>query len=162
MTMVPPAVTDWVADSSASNHTTSDADNLASVHPCHINDPSSIIVRNRSSLPVTLVGDTALPGLFDLNNVLVTSDIIQNLLSVHRFTTGNWCSMEFDPFGLSVKDLSTRNVVTKCDSLGPFYTMRLPSHSTPSSSIAAPIAQVASTSTWHHCLGHPSIDTLSK
>jgi hypothetical protein len=39
--------------------------------------------------------------------------------------------MEFDPFGLSVKDLSTRNVITRCDSLGPLYTMRLPSHSTP-------------------------------
>jgi hypothetical protein len=70
-------------------------------------------------------------GLFYLNNVLVTPDIIQNLLSVHRFTTDNWYSMEFDPFGLSVKDLSTRNVITRCDSSGPLYTMRLPSHSTP-------------------------------
>jgi hypothetical protein len=70
-------------------------------------------------------------GLFYLNNVLVTPDIIQNLLSVHRFTTDNWCSMEFGPFGLSVKDLSTRNVITRCDSSGPLYTMRLPSHSTP-------------------------------
>jgi hypothetical protein len=63
-------------------------------------------VGNGSPLPVTLVGDTILPGLFYLN-VLVTPDIIQNLLSVHRFTTNNWCSMEFDPFSLSVKDLST-------------------------------------------------------
>jgi hypothetical protein len=98
-------------------------------------------------LLVTSVGDTALLGLFYLNNVLFTPDIIQNILSVHRFTTDNWCSIEFDPFGLSVKDLSTRNVITRCDSLGPLYTMRLPSRSTPSSSVAAPTALVASAST---------------
>jgi hypothetical protein len=117
--MVPPVVTNWVADSGASNHTTSDASNLTSVRPSYINDPSSIIVGNGSSLPVTLIGDTALPGPFYLNNVLVTPNIIQNLLSVRCFTTDNWCCMEFDSFGLSVKDLSTRNVITMCDSSGP-------------------------------------------
>jgi hypothetical protein len=76
MTMVPPAVTDWVTDSDASNHITSDAGNLTSVRPPHINDPSSIIVGNRSSLPITLVGDTTLPSSFYLNNVLVTPNII--------------------------------------------------------------------------------------
>jgi hypothetical protein len=162
MTMVPPAITDWVADSSTSNHTTSDASNLTFVHPPHINNPSSIIVGNGSSLLVTSVVDTTLPSLFYLNNVLVTPDIIQNLLSVHRFTTDNWCSMEFDPFGLSVKDHSTRNVITMCDRSGPLYTMRLPSRSTPLSSVAAPTALVASASTWHRRLGHPGVDTMSK
>jgi hypothetical protein len=70
--------------------------------------------------------------------------------------------MEFDPFDLFVKDLSTRNVITRCDSLGPLYTMRLLSRSTPSSSVVAPTALVASTSTWHHRLGHPDVDTMSK
>jgi hypothetical protein len=53
-------------------------------------------------------------GLFYLNNVLVTPDNIKNLLSVHQFTIDNWCSMEFDPFGPSVKDLATRNMITRC------------------------------------------------
>jgi hypothetical protein len=44
---------------------------------------------NRSSLLVTSVGDTTLPSPFYLNNVLVTPDIIQNILSVRRFTTDN-------------------------------------------------------------------------
>jgi hypothetical protein len=126
MIMVPPVVTDWMTDSDASNHTTSNAGNLTSIHLAHINDPSSIIVGNRSSVPVTSVGDTTLFSSFYLNNVLVISDIIQNLLSVHRFTTDKWCSMELDPFGLSMKDLSTRNMITRCDSLGPLYTMRPP------------------------------------
>jgi hypothetical protein len=76
MTMVPPVVTDWVADSGVSNHTTSDAGNLTSIRPSYINDHSSIIVGNRSSLSVTLIGDTTLPGPFYLNNVLVTPNII--------------------------------------------------------------------------------------
>jgi hypothetical protein len=143
MTMVPPAVTDWVANFGASNHTTSNTGNLTSVCPPHINDPSSIIVGNESSLSITSVGDTTLSGLFYLNNVLVTPDIIQNLLSVRRFTTNNWCSMKFDHFGLSVKDLSIRNMITRCDSSGTLYTMRLPSHSTPLSSVAAPTTLVA-------------------
>jgi hypothetical protein len=70
MTMVPPMVINWVADSGASNHATSDVGNLTSVHSPHINDPSSIIVGKGSSLPVTSVDDTALPGPFYLNNVL--------------------------------------------------------------------------------------------
>jgi hypothetical protein len=138
MTRVPPTVTVWVADSGASNHTTSDAGNLIYVRPPHINDPSSIIVGNRSSLLVTSVGDTVVPSLFYLNNVLATPDNIQNLLSIRRFTTDNLCSMEFDRFSLSMKDLSTRNVITRCDSLGPLYTMHLPSRSPPSSFVAAP------------------------
>jgi hypothetical protein len=76
---------------------------LTYVCPPNSTDLSSIIVGNRSILLVTSVGDSALPNLFYLNNVLASPDIIQNSLSVHRFTTGNWCSMEFD---LSVKDVS--------------------------------------------------------
>jgi hypothetical protein len=105
MALTPPTVTNLVADSGVSNHTTSDAGNLTSVHPPTFIDPSSNVVGNGSSLPVTSVGDSALPDPFYLNNVLVTPDIIQNLLSVRHFTTDNWCSMEFDPFGPSVKDL---------------------------------------------------------
>jgi hypothetical protein len=160
--MVPLVVTDWIANSDASNHTTSDVGNLASVRPPHINDPSSIIVGNISSLLVTSVGDTTLLGSFYLNNVLITPDIIFKKLSVHRFTTDYWCSLEFDPFSLFVKDLSTRNVIIRCDSSGSLYTIRLPSRSTPSSSVAAPTTLVASPSTWHRCLGHPGIDTMSK
>jgi hypothetical protein len=162
MVIVPPVVIDWVADSDACNHTISDAGNLTSVCPSHVNDPSSIIMGNRSSLPVTSVGDMTLLGPFYLNNVLVTPDIIQNLLSIRRFTTDNCGSIEFDPFGLYVKDLSTSNVITRCDSSRPLYTMRLSSRSTPLSYVAAPTALIASASTWHCRLGHPGVDTLSK
>jgi hypothetical protein len=70
--------------------------------------------------------------------------------------------MEFDPFDLSVKDLSTQNVITRCNSLGPLYTMHLPSHPSPSSPTSAPSALVASASAWHRRLSHPGVDVLSK
>jgi hypothetical protein len=162
MMMVPPAVTDWVVDSGASNYTTFNVGNLTSVQPPLPTDPSSIVVGNRSSLPITSVGNMTLPGPFYLNNVLVTPDIIQNLLSVRRFTTDNWCSMEFDPFDLSVKDLSTRNMLTRCNSSGPLYTMHLPSRSAPSPCAAPVAALVALASTWHRRLEHLGVDALSR
>jgi hypothetical protein len=89
MALTPPTVASWVVDSDTANHATSDASNLTSVHPPNSIDPSSIIVGNMSALLVTSVGDSAISSLFYLNSVLAATDIIQNLLSVHRFTTDN-------------------------------------------------------------------------
>jgi hypothetical protein len=120
MALTPPGVTDWVANSGTANHTTSDAHNLTSVLPPTFIDPSFIIVGNGLALPVTSVGGSALPGPFYLNNVIVTPDIIQNHLSVHRFPTDNWRSMKFDPFSLSMKDLSMWNVISGAIAQGPY------------------------------------------
>jgi hypothetical protein len=143
----PTSVQDWVADSGAILTT--------------------IVVGNGSSLPITSVGDSVLPGLFYLNNILLAPDMVQSLFSIRRFTTDNWCSMEFDPFGLSVKDLTTKNVIVRSNSTGPLYTMRLPGSLTPSSSAVAALAVVPHALTvvaltmWHRRLGHPDPDALS-
>jgi hypothetical protein len=63
-------------------------------------------------------------------------------------------------FGLSVN--STRNAIIRCNTLGPLYMMRLPSHLAPSSPTFAPSSLVASASTCHRRLGHPGVDVLSK
>jgi hypothetical protein len=89
MALTPQAITDWVVDSGTSNHTTSYVGNLTSVHPPTSTNPSSIIVDNGSALSITSVGDSALLNPFYLNNVLVTPDIIQNLVYVHHFTIDN-------------------------------------------------------------------------
>jgi hypothetical protein len=88
--------------------------------------PSSIVVGNGYVLPVTLVDDSVLPGPFYLNNVLVAPGLVQSLLSARHFTTNNFCSMEFDPFGLSVKDLATRYVLARYNSTIPLYILPLP------------------------------------
>jgi hypothetical protein len=156
-----------VADSDATRHTTPSVDNISTLHPFASSNPSSIIVVNGSSLPITSVGDSVLPGPFYLNNILLAPDMVQSLLFVHHFTTNNWCSMEFDPFGLSVKDLTTKNVIVQSNSTGPLYTMCLPGSLTPSSSVVAALAAVPHTlivvspTTWHRPLGHPGPNVLS-
>jgi len=112
--------------------------------------PSSIVVGNGTTLPVVGTGYSTLPGPFRLNNVLIAPDIIKNLLSVRKFTTDNFVSVEFDPLDVSVKDLRTRNTLLRCNSSGPLYTLQLPS------SPSDPCALVATPPTaWHRRLGHP-------
>jgi hypothetical protein len=171
MTLQPPhnSINDWVADSGASHHTTPSVGNISNPRPLNSASPSSIVVGNGSTMPVTSVGDSVILGLFYLNNILLAPDIIQSLLSVRRFTTDNWCSMEFDLFGLSVKDLTTRNVIARSNSTGPLYMLRLLSSTASNrtsscamSAIAAPrILAAVITSTWHRRLGHLDPDTLS-
>jgi hypothetical protein len=156
-----------VADSSAAHHTTPSVGNISTLRPFASSNPSSIVVGNGSSLPITSVGDSVLPGPFYLNNILLAPDMVQSLLSIHRFTTDNWCSMEFDLFGLSVKDLTTKNVIVRSNSTDPLYTMCLPGSLTPSSSAVAALAIVPHALTalaptmWHRRLGHPDPDGLS-
>jgi hypothetical protein len=171
MTLQPPhnSINDWVADSGASHHTTHSVSNISNPHPLNSTSPSSIVVGNGSTLPVTSVGVSVIPGPFYLNNILLAPDIVQNLLSVRCFTTDNLCYMEFDPFGLSVKDFTTRNVIARSNSTGPLYTLRLPSSTASSCTspcamstiVAPPILVAVATSTWHRRLGHPGPDTLS-
>ncbi len=128
-------------------------------HPPPSSHPTSIVVGNGSTLPVTSVGASVLPGLFYLNDVLVAPHITHNLLSVRRFTTDNSCSIEFDPSGFSVKDLATRTLLARCDSSGPLYTLQ-PS----TAGVSPPPALVSTTSspTWHRRLGHPGPDVMTK
>jgi hypothetical protein len=75
--------------------------------------------------------------------------------------------MEFDPFVLSMRDLSTRNVIVRSNSTGPLYTLCLPGSTTPSVDAMAALATtphalvVVAPITWHHRLSHPGPDTLS-
>jgi hypothetical protein len=138
----PTSVQDWVADSIATYHITPSVGNISTLRPLASSNPSSIVVGNGSSLPITSIGDSVLPGPFYLNNILLAPDMVQSLLSVRRFTTDNWCSIEFNPFDLSVKDLTTKNVIVKSNSTDPLYMMRLLGSLTPYSSAVAALAAV--------------------
>lgn len=163
MSLQPPntVVDDWVANSGTSHHTTPLAGKISTFRPLNSANHSLIVVGNGSTLQVTSVGDSVIPGPFYLSIMLVPN-IVQTLLFVRRFTTDNLCFMEFDSFGLFVKDLSTRNMIvrSKSNSTGPLYTLRLPGSLTrcrplpcAMSAVAAlrVLAAVAS-STWHFAL----------
>jgi hypothetical protein len=169
MALYPPptSIQDWVANSGVTHHTTSSVGNISTLYLLASSNPSSIIVGNGSSLSVTSVGDSILPVPFYLNNILLAPDMVQSLLSVCRFTTDNWCFMKFDPFDLSVKDLTTKNVIIRSNSTDLLYTMRLLGSLTPSSNAVAALATVPHALTvvaptmWHRRLGHPGPAALS-
>lgn len=57
---------------------------------------------NGYKIPVTSIGSSLLKTPtrpLTLSNVLVTPQIVKNLISVRKFTRDNWCSVDFDPFG---------------------------------------------------------------
>jgi hypothetical protein len=64
----------------------------------------------------TSVGDSVLSNPFYLNNILLTLDIIANLLSFRRVTTDNHCCTEFDLLGDSVEDLFSKDVIAYASS----------------------------------------------
>ncbi|GJT83636.1 ribonuclease H-like domain-containing protein [Tanacetum coccineum] len=88
-----------------------------------------------------------------LHNVLVTPNIIKNLIFVHQFTRDNNCTVKFDAFGFSVKDFLTRHILLRCDSSGDLYPVTSPS---PTPHVFLSV----SPSTWHQRLGHPGEDVL--
>jgi hypothetical protein len=101
------------------NHLTSDPGNLTVHLSTSVPSPSNSVIDNGYILPITSVGTTTILVAhrpFTLRHVLITPQIIKNLIYDHRFTIDNNFLVEYDPYGLSVKDLQTKNVIAKCNS----------------------------------------------
>ncbi|KAG7560254.1 Ribonuclease H-like superfamily [Arabidopsis thaliana x Arabidopsis arenosa] len=151
---------DWYMDSGASAHLATNPGMVQS--NLNHNTGQSVIVGNGSSIPVSSIGSSFLHSKtkpLKLNNVLVTPHIVKNLISVRKFTRDNWCSVDFDPFGFTVKDLQSRQVLLRCDSSGELYSLPASFNKTP----AASTALLASTpALWHKRLGHTNNDSLKK
>jgi hypothetical protein len=161
MTLTPPPNTEWYMDSGASSHMASNSGILSHVSSPNYSTPTNIVVDNGSLLPVTSIGHTYFPSASHplyLYDVLVSHDIIKNLISVSRFKTDNLVSVEFDPFGLSMKDLQTRNMIIRCNSSRQLYPLfPLTNTSTPE----AFLADAQSSTIWHRRLGHLSDEAFS-
>lgn len=98
--------TEWFLDSGATSHMASNPVILSHTSPSAYF--SHITFGKGSSLPITLSGSSsflAAPTLFSLNNILISPHMIKNLISIRKFTSDNIYSIEFDPFGIFVKDL---------------------------------------------------------
>ncbi|GJZ52481.1 ribonuclease H-like domain-containing protein [Tanacetum coccineum] len=147
--IMPPQDPTWHMDTGASSHLNFNASNLSTIFDKRLFP--SVHVGDGKSIPVTNTGHSIIPSHhrpLHLHNVLVTPNIIKNLISVRQFTRDNNCTIEFDAFGFSVKDYLTRHILLRCDSSGDLYPVTKPS--TP------PIAFLStSASTWHQRLGHP-------
>ncbi|GJS94229.1 ribonuclease H-like domain-containing protein [Tanacetum coccineum] len=139
----------WYMDTRATSHLSSHTGNL---HTSSLNRIfHSIIVENGSSISVTHSGHVQIPNPYrplHLRNVLVTPNIIKNLVSVSKLTTDNKCSIDFDPYGFTVQDYHTRQTILRCDNTGDLYPLHV---------AASAFALLTNNhSLWHQCLGHPS------
>jgi hypothetical protein len=126
--------------------------NLLSVQP--LSSPTSVTVGNGASLPINHLADSSIPtstSPLALRNVLITPSLIKNLVSVRSLTRDNAVSVEFDPYGFSIKDLHTHQVKLRCNSNGGLYPLFPPAHQ-------ALHATAASVDLWHQRLGHPGRD----
>nr|GEU67162.1 ribonuclease H-like domain-containing protein [Tanacetum cinerariifolium] len=144
----------WNMDIGATSHLISNACNLNTIfNRClfpsiHVGDGNSILVTNAGHSIILSIHRP-----LHLHNVLVTPNIIKNLISVRHFTRDNNCIIEFDAFGFSMKDFLTRHILLRCDSFGDLYPVTKPS--------TLPTAFVSTSfSTWHQCLGHPDDEVL--
>ncbi|KAL2940317.1 Retrovirus-related Pol polyprotein from transposon RE1 [Bienertia sinuspersici] len=150
----------YYMDTGATSHMTNSQGNLSPYFNLSNHVTNAITVGNGSKIPIKGYGHECLnQNTLQLKNVLHVPKIIKNLISVRKFTTDNHVSVEFDPFGFSVKDLQTGSKIVRCNSSGdlyPFLTDRhVPSYTTPSA------FAVVSPSLWHSRLGHPGNAILS-
>ena len=141
--------TDWIFDSGASSHMSASSNFLSScTHPFR-----SFTLGDGSSIPIYYVGKAQLPSPTKPllpRDVLVAPALIKNLISVRQFTRDNLVSIEFEPFGSSVKDYQTKAEIALFNSSGELYSL----HGVPAA--APPTSMVASVDLWHRRLGHPS------
>ncbi|GKB60369.1 ribonuclease H-like domain-containing protein [Tanacetum coccineum] len=117
----------------------------------------SVSVGDGYSISITNSDHSILPTPhrpLHLNNVLITPNIVKNLIYVCQFVHDNNCTVEFDAFDFSIKDFMTRRVPLRCDSTGDFYPVTKPS--------TIPHAFLTSKYTWHQRLGHPVSDVLRR
>ncbi|GKD53498.1 ribonuclease H-like domain-containing protein [Tanacetum coccineum] len=129
LTLQDPANSNWNMDTGASSHLNSSVNNLSTIFNSRIYP--SVLVGDGKSIPVTNTGHSTLPTPYrtlHLNNVLITPNIVKNLISVRQFVRENKCTIEFDEFGFSVKDFWTRQILLRCDSTGDLYPVTSPSY----------------------------------
>lgn len=139
---------------------TSSQGNLSSYFKLSKNN--KIIVGNGHSVPIYGLGITHLdnphPSLI-LNNAFHAPNLIKNLMSVHKFTTDNNVSIEFDPFGFSVKDFQTGMPIMRRESQGDLYPIT--NHMAKNKAKHPSTFVALSPYIWHNRLGHPGEHVLS-
>ncbi|GJY99758.1 ribonuclease H-like domain-containing protein [Tanacetum coccineum] len=153
--MIPLLVHGIYMDTGASSHLNDSVTSLSVVFNTCIYP--SVLVGDGYTIPVTNTGHSILPTphrpLY-LNNVLITPHIVKNLIYVCQFVRDNNCTVEFNPFGFSVKDFMNHRVLLLCDSKRDLYPITQPS--------LIPHAFLVSQHTWHQRLGHPKGDVLRR
>ena len=101
----------WYPDSGATNHVTSDLNNLTFGIECH--GYNKIHMGNGEGLNISHIGHSVFSSrVLYLKNLLCVSLITKNLISVSQFSKDNNVFFEFHHDSCFVKDRVTRNIRT--------------------------------------------------
>jgi hypothetical protein len=144
----------------ASSHMTNNSGNLPFIILHHRLIPHMLLLVTDPNFLVTVpvIHLCIHHHIFVLPSVLHLPHLIKNLIYVRRFTTDNSCTIEFDPYSFSAKDLATKKIIMRSNSFGDLY----PFFGTSSASSTALLAHTASIDVCHHCLGHPNKHSLAR
>jgi hypothetical protein len=147
-------------DSGASSHMTVDQGTSSNYFPSLLHNSSHIVVGNGSHLPILGSGHSHIhaPTINFLLAWVLHTPLVCNLIYVHKFTKDNWCSVEFDPFGFSMKDLINKTLLLGSNSSGDLYLF---AGSSKSNNYFALPSFTSIMDVWHRRLGHPSSAPLS-
>lgn len=150
----------WIVDSGATHHLTTDLHNLSLHQP--YNGGEEVIIADGSGLPITHTGSSTLSTSsrpLALNNILYVPNLHKNLISVYRLCNANRVSVEFFPAHFQVKDLSTGVRLLQGRARDELYEWPVESKPTTTSLFASPTPKTTLIS-WHSRLGHPTLPTL--
>lgn len=70
----------------------------------YLNMSNNINIGNGHHIPIIGRVHVSLPNSLTLNNILHAQKLINNFVSVQKFTIDNDVSVDFDPFSFDVKD----------------------------------------------------------
>uniref|UniRef100_A0A2N9FXA9 Integrase catalytic domain-containing protein n=1 Tax=Fagus sylvatica TaxID=28930 RepID=A0A2N9FXA9_FAGSY len=150
----------WLTDTGATDHLTSNLDNLTGHTPYQGHD--QVAVGNGQAIPIKNVGTGQLSTQicnFQLHNLLHSPKISSNLLSVHKLCKHNNCSCYFDSNKFMIQALPSGRVLYRGlseNGLYPIHTQPSVPSVSPSSSIQAFLSSKNKWQLWHQRLGHPS------
>ncbi|KAM1900185.1 hypothetical protein ACFX14_029161 [Malus domestica] len=155
-----PTIQNWLFDSGANAHITNDPAQVTNARPYHGTDQVNGVVGG-TGLNISHVGNTCIrtpQALFQLPNTLLCPNASTNIISIHRFTTDNNCSLTLFPHAYRVQDLHTGKMLFHGRSNNGFYPFSTVSSCT--KGVSAFIGARVSNSIWHSRLGHPSFHVL--
>ena len=148
----------WYMDTGATSHMTTSQGTLLPYF--NMSKTKHIIVGSGHAIPIHGFRLALLPlphRPLVLIDVLHAPKLTKNLISVRCFTTDNNVSIEFNPFGFSVKDIPTGIQLMRCESTGDLYP--LPTSTTNLTILESTFAAISPT-LWHNRLGHPRVSIL--
>ena len=156
----PYTATNWLLDSGATHHITSDLNNLALHQPYHGGD--DVIIADGSTLPISHTGSSLIPTRtrdLSLQKILCVPNIDKNLISVYRLCNTNGVSVEFFPASFHVKDLSTGVPLLQGKTRNELYEW--PVSLSQAKAMVTASNPKTSLLSWHSRLGHPSFSVLN-